>query len=173
MTSDPAFVCRIARSHGERAAYFALRRAIFCDEQDLYPRDGQQDRDEIDQRAYPIVCLDAATRVIGVVRLWEEEPGVWWGGRLGVDRDHRALASVGRWLIQTAVGTARAWDAHRFRATVQLANVPFFRRLHWRTVEPLTLLGRPHHLMEAELARYAPTDEIRTALPGRGLDEAA
>src|SRR4030095_7707099 len=106
--------------------------------------------------AIPIVCLAAAPahpthppRVVGVVRIWEEAPGDWWGGRLGVGAEFRKVGAIGRWLIQTAVGTARAWGAWRFRATVQRPNVTFFRRLHWQSREELDLLGQPHHLLEA------------------------
>ena len=161
----PGFVCRVARTEREREAYFALRRAIFCDEQRLFSFD---DRDASDREAVPIVCLATspvgaaeAPRVVGVVRIWEEAPGDWWGGRLGVDADFRTVGTVGRRLIQTAVGTARAWGAWRFRATVQRPNVTFFRRLHWQSREELTILGQPHHLMEANLERYPVTAEVR------------
>jgi putative N-acetyltransferase (TIGR04045 family) len=155
--ADPVLVCRLANGDQEEAAYRALRRAIFCEEQGLFTGD---DRDAIDEVAHPIVCLvDGEVR--GVVRVWEEAPGDWWGGRLGVDRDFRSLAAVGRRLIQVAVGSARAWGAWRFRATVQRPNVPFFRRLHWRTVEEISVLGQPHHLMEADLAAYPLTAEVR------------
>ena len=153
----PEFVCRRARDANELRGYFALRRSIFCLEQRLFEGD---DRDEHDDAAHPIVCL-AGPRVVGVVRIWETASGDWWGGRLGVDAEFRTAAVVGRRLVQTAVGTARAWGARRFRATVQRANVPFFRRLRWRTLEELALLGQPHHLMEAELSWYAPTAEAR------------
>ena len=161
----PRFETRVARDAGERQAYFALRRAIFCDEQALFSGD---DRDACDDTAIPIVCLATVpggrARVVGVVRVWEEAPGDWWGGRLGVDRDFRTVGAVGRWLVQTAVGSARAWGAWRFRATVQQANVTFFRRLRWQTREELpTLMGRPHHLMEADLQHYPPTAEARPA----------
>jgi putative N-acetyltransferase (TIGR04045 family) len=156
------FTCRLARTERERAAYFELRRAIFCREQGLFPDD---DRDPCDDGAYPLVCLAEST-VVGVVRIWEETPGHWWGGRLGVHPDHRTVGAIGRWLIRAAVGTARAWGATRFQATVQRPNVPLFRRLHWRTLEELVVAGQPHHLMEADLCRYPLTDEIR---PGAGL----
>jgi putative N-acetyltransferase (TIGR04045 family) len=154
----PTLTCRLARGDGERAGYFALRRSIFCDEQRLFQGD---DRDPLDAEAFPIVCLlgDEAPRVVGVVRIWEERPGDWWGGRLGVAISHRTAGAIGRRLIRTAVGTARAWGAWRFRATVQQANVPFFRRLRWRSLEELTLFEQPHHLMEADLAAYPPVVE--------------
>jgi putative N-acetyltransferase (TIGR04045 family) len=157
---DP-FACRLARSPAERAAYFALRRSIFCLEQGLF---GDDDRDEWDEMAHPIVCLHGPERqaaVVGVVRIWESSPGDWWGGRLGVDAQFRTAATVGRRLVQTAVGTARAWGAWRFRATVQRANVPFFRRLRWRTLEEVELHQQPHHLMEADLTWYLPAAEAR------------
>ncbi|HVZ73472.1 MAG TPA: MSMEG_0567/Sll0786 family nitrogen starvation N-acetyltransferase [Polyangia bacterium] len=163
VSDDDRFTCRLARDAGERAGYFALRRAIFCDEQGLFAGD---DRDAQDDVAHPIVCLHDEARVVGVVRIWESAPGDWWGGRLGVDAEFRAAAVVGRRLVKTAVGTAVARGAWRFRATVQRANVAFFRRLRWRTVEEIELLGRPHHLMEADLAAYAPVlegAEIRDA----------
>ncbi len=170
--SEP-FECRLARGPDERRAYFGLRRSIFCLEQRLFAGD---DRDECDDDAYPIVCLHERARVVGVVRIWETAPGQWWGGRLGVDRDFRTAAVVGRRLIQTAVGTARAWGADCFRATVQRPNVAFFRKLRWRTLEELEILGQPHHLMEADLPWYAPTAEPRPApaadLFGRGRDAA-
>ena len=155
--SEPTLTCRLARGDGEDAGYFALRRAIFCDEQRLFAED---DRDSLDADAFPIVCLlGDEPRVVGVVRIWEEAPGDWWGGRLGVDVSHRTVGAIGRRLIRTAVGTARAWGAWRFRATVQQANVPFFRRLRWRSLEELTLFEQPHHLMEADLAAYPPIAE--------------
>ena len=170
----PRFETRVARTPGERAAYFALRRAIFCAEQGLFALD---DRDDCDETAVPIVCVGAEApgappRVVGVVRVWEEARGDWWGGRLGVDPAFRTVGAVGRWLVQTAVGSARAWGAHRFRATVQRANVPFFRRLRWQTRDELQLFGTPHHLMEADLAHFPPTGEVRPEIR-RACDDAA
>jgi putative N-acetyltransferase (TIGR04045 family) len=150
------FSCHVARTPDELEGYFRLRRQIFCEEQGLFA----DDRDTVDQSAYPLVCV-RDSRVVGVVRIWEETPGHWWGGRLGVDRDFRAVGAIGRWLVEAAVGTARAWGARRFLATVQRPNVSFFRRLRWSTLEELELYGQAHHLMEAALERYAPTDEPR------------
>jgi putative N-acetyltransferase (TIGR04045 family) len=79
------------------------------------------------------------------------------------------VGAIGRWLVQAAVGTARAWGATQFRATVQRPNLPLFRRLHWRSLEELVLHGQPHHLMEADLTRYPLTAEPR---PGAGREAA-
>ena len=93
--SAPTLTCRLARGEVERAGHFALRRAIFCDEQQLFQGD---DRDPLDADAFPIVCLlgEEAPRVVGVVRIWEEAPGDWWGGRLGVDVAHRTVGAIDR-----------------------------------------------------------------------------
>ena len=154
------YTCRLARDEVERAAYFRLRRAIFCEEQRLF---AGSDRDAIDDAAFPIVCVTSSGGVVGVVRIWEDASGCWWGGRLGVHGDFRTVGAIGRWLVLTAVGTARAWGARQFRAVVQRPNVPFFRRLHWRSLEEVELVGQLHHLMEADVERYAPTAEVRPA----------
>jgi putative N-acetyltransferase (TIGR04045 family) len=160
------YVCRLTRDAREETAYFALRREIFCDEQGLF---AGSDRDACDEGATPMVCVTAEDRVVGVVRIWEEAPGQWWGGRLGVHPDFRAVGAIGRWLVLAAVGTARGWGATRFRATVQRANVPLFRRLHWRSLDELVLHGQPHHLMEADLIR---TPAVVVPRPGAGREAA-
>jgi putative N-acetyltransferase (TIGR04045 family) len=150
-----ATACRIATAEREVAAYFALRRRIFCDEQGLFPGD---DRDAWDAVATPIVCVAREARgdgrVVGVVRIYEESRDLWYGGRLGVDAAHRRGWTIGRSLIVTAVTTAHARGCRRFLATVQLANVRFFERLHWRALGHVEAHGVPHQLMEADLGHY-------------------
>jgi putative N-acetyltransferase (TIGR04045 family) len=69
-----------AWEHREAAA---LRRAVFCGEQQIFIGD---DRDEIDDVAIPIVAISsfgiAAQEVVGTVRIYEKQPGIWWGSRL-------------------------------------------------------------------------------------------
>jgi hypothetical protein len=43
--------------------------------------------------------------------------------------------------------------------------VRFFQRLHWDSLEEMVLCDRTHHLMEADLAHYPPSDEVRPELP--------
>lgn len=155
----------LAKSAAHVQGYVALRKSIFCDEQGLFPH---SDIDRTDDTAYPIVALDrdwvAGDRVVGVVRIYEAEPRLWYGGRLGVHRHYRRRGRIGQGLIQKAVTTANAWGCDRFLATVQLQNVRFFRRLHWTSLEEISLLGQPHHLMEADLNYYPPNRELRPAL---------
>ncbi len=155
---------QLATSPQDVQAYFNLRRRIFVEEQELFSSD---DRDEIDSIAYPIIALPVdSPRVVGVVRIYEPEPGLWYGGRLGVHPEHRRGWQVGKGLIYQAVTTAHAWGCQRFLATVQLQNVRFFRRLHWESLEEITIRDRTHHLMEADLTHYPP---VLSARPVSGL----
>ena len=160
-------VCRITVAERERSAYFALRRRIFCDEQRLFP---SSDRDAWDSLAIPIVCVASDGRVVGVVRIYEELPGLWHGGRLGVEA-HRRGGVIGRALIFTAVTNAQARGCRRFLATVQLANVTFFERLHWRALGAVEAHGVPHQLMEADLDFYRAKAARLTAPAGAAAYE--
>ncbi|HEY9639047.1 MAG TPA: MSMEG_0567/Sll0786 family nitrogen starvation N-acetyltransferase [Coleofasciculaceae cyanobacterium] len=175
MTQSYSF--KLATSPREIAAYFALRQAIFAEEQQLFQGN---DLDELDDIAYPIVAIaqgnidfnlvDASTKltdtslVVGVVRIYEPEPGLWYGGRLGTHRDYRKGWKIGKGLIEKAVTTANTWGCDRFLATVQLQNVRFFQRLHWNSLEEIAICDRPHHLMEADLNYYPPGMEARPIL---------
>jgi putative N-acetyltransferase (TIGR04045 family) len=153
---------KLARTPEEIAAYFALRRLIFVEEQGVFSTD---DVDAIDRLAYPIVAMTEANEVVGVVRIYETKPGLWYGGRLGTHPDYRRGWNIGKGLIHKAVTTANTWGCERFLATVQLQNVRFFQRLHWASLEEMVLCDRPHHLMEADLAYYPPGGEQQRPVP--------
>ena len=158
-----AYQFKLATDPEEIAAYFALRRSIFAEEQQLFAED---DIDEIDQFAYPIVAIATDNnQVVGVVRIYEVEPGIWYGGRLGTHRDYRRGWQIGKGLINKAVTTANTWGCQQFLATVQVQNVRFFQRLHWQSLQEISLCDRPHHLMEADLSFYPPSPESRPVLP--------
>ena len=109
----------------------------------------------------PSICGGVASGVVGVVRILEESPRVWYGGRLGVHPDCRRHNQIGKGLIWKAVTTAHGWGCDRFLATVQIQNVRFFERLHWQSLKELEIRGVSHHLMEADLSYYAPALERR------------
>ncbi|PZV17261.1 MAG: GNAT family N-acetyltransferase [Leptolyngbya sp.] len=156
----------LAKTPLDLEGYFALRQAIFCEEQGLFDHD---DADNLDGVAYPIVATDdeapPENRVVGVVRIYEKSPRLWYGGRLGVHPDYRRVGRIGKGLIHKAVTTANTWGCDRFLATVQAQNVRFFQRLQWDSLEEMVLCDRHHHLMEADLAHYPPGDEVRPELP--------
>jgi putative N-acetyltransferase (TIGR04045 family) len=161
-----AYLFKLADAASEVSAYFDLRRSIFVEEQGLF---AASDVDDLDAIAYPIVAVKASGHtpsiVLGVVRIYEPEPRLWYGGRLGVHPAHRRAGRIGKGLIHKAVTTAHTWGCDRFLATVQLQNVRFFERLHWNSIAELTLCDLPHHLMEADLNHYPPGSEPRPAVP--------
>ena len=148
---------KLAASSQEIDDYFALRRTIFVEEQQIFEGD---DRDDLDFVAYPIVAIAPNQQVIGVVRIYEVEPGIWYGGRLGTHADYRKGWQIGKGLINKAVTTANTWGCQQFLATVQVQNVRFFRRFHWQSLEELSICDRPHHVMEADLNFYPPNAEM-------------
>ena len=142
---------KLALSSNQIEAYYLLREQIFCQEQGLFVN---SDRDKYDAVAHPIIATDDLERVVGVVRIYETESRLWYGGRLGVHEDYRRGWKIGKGLIAKAVTTANTWGCDRFLATVQLPNVRFFQRLHWNSIAEISICDRPHHLMEAELDFY-------------------
>lgn len=167
--TSPTYLFKLAKTHAEIAAYFELRRQIFVEEQQVFEH---SDIDSLDSISYPIIavqsnvsCLD----VLGVVRIYEAEPRLWFGGRLGTHPEHRKALQVGKGLIYKAVTTANTWGCDRFLATVQLQNVRFFQRLHWHSLQEVVIQEIPHHLMEADLSYYPAGTESRPQQPNREL----
>jgi putative N-acetyltransferase (TIGR04045 family) len=134
-----------------------LRRQVFCNEQGIFDLD---DRDHIDPCAQLLVALACVggmpDQVVGTVRIHEKAPGVWFGSRLAVDAGFRKQGHLGATLIRLAVSSAHAQGCHTFLAHVQSQNLPLFVRMHWEPLRELSLLGRLHHLMQADLACYPP-----------------
>ena len=158
----PSYLFKLACTHSEITAYHALRRKIFVEEQALFQYD---DVDTLDENAYPIIAVTPdAPAVLGIVRIYEAEPRLWYGGRLGTHPDYRRGWHIGKGLIHKAVTTANAWGCDRFLATVQIQNVRFFQRLHWDSLEEIEIRGIAHHLMQADLDYYPANNEIRPVL---------
>lgn len=141
----------------EESEAYQLRRDVFCEEQGIFAQD---DRDETDERAQLIIALACTAgmpdQVVGTVRIHEESPGLWYGSRLAVHEEFRSQGKLGATLIKLAVTSANAIGCHTFLAHVQSQNVPLFRRLHWHILKEETILGRSHHLMQANLDKYPP-----------------
>jgi putative N-acetyltransferase (TIGR04045 family) len=151
------FRIKFAASRWEREGSYALRRAVFCEEQGIFPI---SDRDETDDYAIPIVALSmlgvASDRVVGTVRIHEEAPSVWWGSRLAVEYDYRRIGAIGATLIRLAVSSAHAMGCKTFFAHVQAQNGPLFHQMRWETIGEIDLHGRPHLKMRADLSAYPP-----------------
>ncbi len=159
----PEFLIRLATQSWEIGGAASLRHRTFVTEQGIFDT---HDRDPIDQTALPLVALSTmaseADEVVGTVRIHEDSPGVWWGGRLAVAPAYRRVGRLGAELIRLAVGTAHARGCHTFLAHVQMANVPLFEKLQWDPLGQVDLYGHPHMKMQADLAAYpAVADPVR------------
>jgi putative N-acetyltransferase (TIGR04045 family) len=142
-----------------------LRRAVFCDEQHVFDGD---DLDATDAHAQPLVALSCVggmpEQVVGTVRIHRdvEGDGVWWGSRLAVHARLRKHGRIGATLIRLAVCSANARGCSVFLAHVQRQNQALFEALHWRALREESLHGRPHVLMQADLAHYPPCHDPLT-----------
>jgi len=143
------------------AGCFALRKQVFCTEQQIFSGD---DRDEIDDACIHLAassCMFAhEDEIIGTVRIHQPEPGLWWGSRLAVAARLRRVGGLGASLIRLAVGTAKAQGATTFLAHVQAQNAPLFEAMDWRRLDEKCLHGRLHYLMQADLAAYTALEGV-------------
>jgi putative N-acetyltransferase (TIGR04045 family) len=145
-------ICKIAETEEERQGHFAVRYAVFIEEQGLFE---DSDIDEYDRHAVPLVAVDRDTGdIVGAVRCYEAEDGVWYGGRLAVLKEARLNTNaIGPRLCKLAEKVVIERGCHRFLAYIQLQNVRFFERLGWQKVgEPVLHFGQPHQIMQASLA---------------------
>ena len=153
----PGYYIRAASKRFEAEGAQALRHRVFVDEQRIFP---DHDRDEIDLIATHLVALSTyaheADQVVGTVRIHEDSPRLWWGSRLAVDRDFRAVSRLGTELIRLAVCTANARGCDTFLAHVQMQNVPLFEKLHWTSLEEVAIHGTPHMKMQVDPTQYPP-----------------
>jgi hypothetical protein len=170
------FIFKIADTPCELMGYWELRREVFCEEQQIFHGD---DHDAIDEHAIPIICATLVAgmvdEVVGVVRIDERKPRLWYGSRLCVRSAYRRLTQIspgasvrnhqpvyrgfgalGAGLIYKAVSTANAIGCDEFLADVQEQNEKFFQRLHWLKLGERELHGLRHIHMRAELDHYPP-----------------
>lgn len=155
------FVVKWATESWELREAHALRRATFCHEQGIFVGD---DTDAIDAHAQLIVAVSVVAgehdQVVGTVRIHRDadasQPSVWWGSRLAVHPSFRRIGRIGAGLIRMAVSSAHAQGCDRFFAYVQSQNVTMFEKLHWHPLGDVSLHGRAHQHMQADLAHYPP-----------------
>lgn len=145
-------VFKIAETVAEKQGHFAVRHAVFVEEQGLFTN---TDVDEIDEYAIHLVAVESATgEVTGAVRVYCDHDDVWYGARLAVSNDHRySAASIGANLCRLAEQVVATRGCNTFLARVQVRNLRFFERLGWTPQgEPFEYCGQPHQLMLASLA---------------------
>jgi putative N-acetyltransferase (TIGR04045 family) len=140
-------ICRQTNNPDELAQCLDIRHKVFVVEQHLFV---DSDRDERDATAIHLAAF-YSNRIIGTVRVYQDAEGAWWGGRLAVVKKYRGRA--GRELVLSAVALVKERGAKHFYANIQKENLNFFTNIGWRQIdEEFILLGRPHLLVEADLA---------------------
>jgi putative N-acetyltransferase (TIGR04045 family) len=155
-----AFLIVRADDHPARlAAYRALRRRAFVEQQGLFSRDDGDEHDGA-ERTGVLVAVGADGTVLGGVRLHPEgdDPGLgWWrGSRLVVGTSAGAARGrIGSALVASACVAAIDAGALRFDAHVQAGHARFFARLGWERVRPIADRGGVAH----ELMRW-PIDRV-------------
>jgi putative N-acetyltransferase (TIGR04045 family) len=163
MPAVPPFVVVDSGEDGARlAAYRALRRQVFVDEQHLFAGTSAE-ADDWDEHPETIFLTAIASdgSLLGGVRLHPAreaaaELGWWRGSRLvatGTRGLHRGV--IGAALVGAACARALDAGALRFDAHVQAAHAPFFARLGWETVGGIDVGGPPHLLMRWPIHRIA------------------
>jgi putative N-acetyltransferase (TIGR04045 family) len=137
--SAATWTCRVARTSALLDQHFAVRRAVFVEEQELFVSD---DRDERDAGPRTLHAVGTASGVVGgTVRLYPlAREGLWKGDRLAVLPEYRHGA-LGAELVRFAVRTAGELGGTRMVAMIQLPNVRFFTLLGW---EPCGVV-QPYH----------------------------
>jgi putative N-acetyltransferase (TIGR04045 family) len=145
--------CRLCGGPRQRAAHFAVRRAVFVDEQELFAADDRDERDTSPATLHAIGL--AGGRVAGAVRLYPLGGRDWKGDRLAVLREARH-GMLGARLVRFAVHTAGARGGERMVAMIQVPNVAFFESLGWqRDGAAVGFHGRPHQPMAIALTPHA------------------
>jgi putative N-acetyltransferase (TIGR04045 family) len=145
-------VCRLALDPADRARHFAIRRAVFVDEQRMFDGDDSDDRDL--EPATLLALGFAGPEAGGAVRLYRlDDGGRWKGDRLAVLPNYRGT-SLGASLVRFAVRTAGVRGGAVMVAMIQLPNVRFFETLGWRPDGAVVEFhGRAHQPMAIGLAR--------------------
>jgi putative N-acetyltransferase (TIGR04045 family) len=143
--------CRVADDAWSVDQHHRIRHEVFVDEQRLfYP----SDLDGHDADPATIKVLGSwGTEPVGAVRLYPLDVAgeLWQGDRLAVLPPHRRYAA-GAPLVRFAVRTAGERGGALMVAHIQLANVPFFERLGWRSDGPIErYVGVQHQPMAIEL----------------------
>jgi len=160
-------IVRVEQDRTREAAYRALRRKAFVQEQGLFEGD---DGDEHDGAAHTVVLVAVAAdgELLGGVRLHAEgdDPGLgWWRGSRLVcgSAAGAARGRIARALVASACVTAVDAGALRFDAHVQERHVAFFERLGWHRVPPLDGDGQGEgYLPAAHALMRWPVDRFET-----------
>jgi putative N-acetyltransferase (TIGR04045 family) len=150
---------RLATQPWEKQQAYALRRAVFCDEQRIF---AGEDIDDADRHAQMIVIVahipGQPDQVVGTIRIHEAESRAWWVSRLAVDASFRLRMGLGSALIRTATGVAVRRGCETLHAMAQRRRRQLFARAGWVWIDDRTVYNTPHCLMRADTDIVAPSE---------------
>ncbi len=139
-------VIGIAGDKAERAVCYAIRTAVFVDEQGVL-LDEELDEHEA-QATHLVARVDG--RPVGTLRWRVVPPATAKIERVAVLREMRG-AGLGRMLIEAALQQAAAAGIHRTVLNAQAVAIDFYRHLGFTIVgEPFDEAGIPHVRMLLE-----------------------
>lgn len=134
-------ILQAAQGSKELESCFAIRMAVFVDEQNVPP---EEELDELDATSQHVLAL-WNDMPAGTARCFEKSPGVWKIGRVAVlaqYRQHKIGASLMRAAESACAG------AKEFILTAQCQALPFYERLGYVAEGPEFLeAGIPHRFM--------------------------
>lgn len=143
---------RLATSHWDVDGHFAVRHAVFVEEQGIFSGSDVDDRDFRPETLHAVATT--GDLVVGAVRLYPTDgAGTWRGDRLAALADHRTRGTLGARLVRFAVATAGRRGGTRMDALIQMPNVRFFQALGWSPCGELAVFhGVPHQPMDIPLS---------------------
>jgi len=155
--TNPGISVWNAVTESDLAAHFSIRHQVFVNEQGVLVLTDVDQWDTGPDVVHVLAARDG--KCAGAVRLYPvDESGRWKGDRLAVLKTHRATV-VGAQLVRFATATAAARGGSVMEASVQLANVKFFRRLGWTCDGvPRSFFGLLHQPMLFDLTTAPPLD---------------
>ncbi len=121
-------VAHLCISDAEKEQAFAVRRAVFIEEQGV-PESLERDSD--DARAYHFLLTNAGTP-IGAARLLQRDFGLGKVGRVAILSSHRS-GGLGRILMDSVETEARVYGFTRRYLHAQTPVVGFYERLGWQS----------------------------------------
>jgi len=151
--TDSSVEIRIAATNEELEAAFALRMAVFVEEQRVPPDEEMDGYDVI--ATHFVACLpvgtDAPGEVIATARLVDKGAGVGKIGRVAVAAAHRGR-KVGAALMRHIHSQAAAQGCRQIVLEAQCYAIPFYEKLGYVAEGPVFLDANiEHRLMRLDL----------------------
>lgn len=147
--NENELTCHVVKNRADKVLCFRIRNDVFVRELRMFK---DTDIDRFDDEAVYIAVRDDA-EIIGTVRVYRDDNGRWFGGRLAVKKEKRK-ASAAKMLVKKAEEVASYNGADILFAMVQEKNVNFFKKTGWEVKEgPLQHRSITHYIMSVNTTR--------------------